>query len=221
MRDSFFNIKISFYVLMIIMPLTFNNVIVETSLEQYIILDQSQIISNNEYYNHGSAQSFTTSVDYITSIHVKITGHHPWLDLTLNLRENTINGSIIASKTLLGKGYPLHGWIMFNFSTPVSVNRLGTYIIELLSVGYSYPFSWYYADNDLYEGGIAFWERSSKPDIDFCFKTYGILNSVGGDSMVVGGKITPINWLNVVELFMVIGSTLVLISFSRYSKRPK
>jgi hypothetical protein len=148
------------------------------------------------------------------------------VSLTLNIRQDTITGSIIATQNFT---VPVGGpaWVPVYF-TPypgVSLTPGNTYVLDLVGTGVS-SVRWYQQTPATYPGGNAITDGNPQSTADYLFKTYGFGNSItmsihsgtiGG--AVVASKTLPIPPMDLpimmkftldTPIMVTIGSTYVI-----------
>lgn len=99
--------------------------------------------------------------------------------ITMNIHLGTIEGSIVATKTLPIPPMDFPIMMKFTLSTPITMTIGATYVIELQQTPQSVR--WYIVDpGGSYPGGTAITGGSADPNGDYLFDTYG-----AGDTLVV------------------------------------
>lgn len=144
-------------------------------------IDQSndgawQIGQNIQYYQP-IGQEFVPSKSFISGVEVSITSgiKQGPVDLTLIIHQSTITGPIIASKTVSPVGQIYHDWLMFEFSSPVSVTPGSVYVIEIQSNSQEYLVLF---TTDAYALGNSVISGIDNIYLDILFRTYAPSNCI-------------------------------------------
>ena len=166
-------------------------------------------------------QEFVPSLPNLIAVevHIYFADNVPTSQLTLSIREGTIDGTVVSGSTQskdVSGNVDDNFWLRFDFPVPLSVTPLSTYVIRLEANDPSGLLSWNYAVTDLYSSGRAIINSIPSSGSDFTFRTYAqVSESPSGPSGYVGGELFSANKLAVLSpylaLFSVIAVAAVLV----------
>jgi len=135
----------------------------------------------------GGAQGFVPSVGVLSRVELLMkTLGTPSFDLTVELREGSVDGVLLDSITMSAEDFSSDWeWIEFDF-VDVSVAMGTEYVIVLnpppSGVSNTFGYGWGYALDDVYDDGSLWFTRTSGsfwldlPDLfDYTFRTYGYI----------------------------------------------
>jgi hypothetical protein len=145
------------------------------------IVDQQQTQWNQVVdlpHMTGHLQSFTPSVNVLDAVQVLLSGNYP---TPTTVKVSIWNQLPAPGLTPLGTSQmtiiPLGPtWYQFHFDPSISLTPGALYYISVDELTTIYNIHWHYYNQDVYPGGIAFWEGppwvfTPQPDKDFAFKT--------------------------------------------------
>ena len=176
----------------------------------------AQSIKNNPFVG----QEFVPSLPNLIAVevHIYFADNVPTSQLTLSIREGTIDGTVVSgstqSKDVSGNvddGF----WLRFDFPVPLSVTPLSTYVIRLEANDPSGLLAWNYAVTDLYSSGRAIINSIPSSGSDFTFRTYAqVSESPSGPSGYVGGELSSANKLAVLSPYLALISIVAVAAFA-------
>jgi hypothetical protein len=164
------------------------------------IIDQQQTLWNATIdlpHNLGHLQSFTPSVNVLDAVQVLLSGSYP---VSTPVKVSIWNQIPVPTVNPLGTslmniipGGPT--WYQFHFSPSIALIPGNLYYISVDELTTTYNIHWHYYTQNVYPGGMAFWEAQPwvfvpQPDKDFTFKTeyYGTEGyRIGGHYLTCAG----------------------------------
>lgn len=124
------------------------------------------------YGNKPIGQEFIPQMPLLTGVEVYVMGlWGPAADITVNIREATINGTVIASKTIYAVASDIYNWLYFGFDCAIPVNTGSVYVIEVQSTNDTH---YLYTNENVYAPGNMLYVVYIEKITDLCFRTYGM-----------------------------------------------
>lgn len=123
-------------------------------------------------YHEPIGQEFVPSMSPLVGVEVSLAILNPTFgdaNITVNIREDTIDGAIVATASQLIAD-DFSGWNYFEFPSQVSVSVGDTYVLELVSDTITH--GWYYNYPNPYTSGRAIYEGTANENQDLLFRTY-------------------------------------------------
>jgi hypothetical protein len=123
-------------------------------------------------YHEPIGQEFIPSMSPLVGVDVRLAILNPTYgdaNITVNIREDTIDGAIVATTSQLIAD-DFSGWNYFEFPSPVSIDTGETYVLELVSDTITH--GWYYNYPNPYTAGRAIYEGTANENQDLLFRTY-------------------------------------------------
>ncbi|MHB1152786.1 MAG: hypothetical protein ACYCWE_18810 [Eubacteriales bacterium] len=163
------------------------------------VIDQSNegswVVSSNISQLMPIGQEFVPSQSLLAGVEISIQGYNYGgpADMTVNIRESAIYGTVIASKTIYAVDGYYNGWLYFEFSSPAAVTPGLIYVFEIQTSNESHylkrTFNTYPAGDMIINGVI-------NDYYDAIFRTYT------PEMIIPVNNVTPMAAPNIAEIIL-------------------